>query len=98
MVALDGHHRYPPGFELFQSLDGMNERQSVDSALMEQDPRDHHKVNLAMNRVVDNIPEGAAKIIETLTHTILLVTKMCIRDMYKRSSHNTIHLTPLVPS
>jgi len=98
MVALDGYYRNPPGLELLQSLDGVNKRQRVDSALMEQVPRDDHKVNLAMDRVVDNIPECAAKIIESLAHTVLLVTKMRIRDMYKRSSHNTLHPTTIVPS
>src|SRR5258708_26225879 len=70
----------------------MNQRLGINGAFVEQVTGDDDKVNGALERLVNNIPESATKIIEAFAHAILFITKVRIRDMDKRSSHR---LSPL---
>src|SRR5713226_501325 len=96
MVALDGDHRDTLCFQLLQSLDGVNERQRIDGAFMKEVSSDDQKISLAVERIIDDVPECPAKIIESLTHSILFITKMGISDMYKRSLHYVLQPVLLV--
>src|SRR5712692_9353370 len=96
MVALDGDHRDTLCFQLLQPLDSVNERQRIDSAFMKEVSGDNQKISLAVERIVDDIPECPAEIIEALAHTILFIAKMGISDMHKRSLHNVLQPVLLV--
>src|SRR5579875_3350534 len=89
MVALNSQHGNRALFQLFQALNSMNQRLGIDCSLVEQVARNHHKVDVVGDSVVDDIPEGATEIIEALPHSILLIAQVCIRNMKKRGAHET---------
>src|SRR3954447_9619973 len=70
----------------------MNQCLGINGAFVEQVACNDDEIYRAPERLVNNIPEGATKIVEAFAHAILLITKVRIRDMDKRSSHR---LSPL---
>src|SRR5437868_15011342 len=70
----------------------MNQRLGINGTFVEQVTCNDDKVNGALERLLNNIPEDATKIVEAFAHAVLLITKVRIRDMDKRSSHK---LSPL---
>src|SRR6266849_3748187 len=89
VIALDCYDRDTFILELLQALDGMNERESIDGAFIKEVSSYDHEIDRSICRLVHDIPECATKIVKTFALTILLITKMYIRDMDKRSFHNS---------
>src|SRR5581483_762810 len=92
MVPFNGDDGDALLFKPFETFDGMQQRLGIDGAFIKQIARDNHKVNGALLRLAHDIPEGAAKIVEPLTHAILIIAEVRISYMNKRSSHQSPHV------
>src|SRR2546421_5604156 len=77
-------------FQLLEAFNSMNKRLSIDGALIKEVSGNDHKVDRTIDRLVHDVPEGAAKIVKTFAHAILLVAQVCICYMNKRSSHESL--------
>src|SRR5579875_3885591 len=93
VVALDGDNGNVALFEFAQALDGMDEGLRIDGALVEQISGDNQEIDAAFDRVIGDLPEGAAKVVEALAHAVLLVAQVCIGNMDKRRSHESLYLS-----
>src|SRR2546425_12209907 len=68
----------------------MDECLGINGPFIEQVASDDHKIDGSMCCLGHDIPEGTAKIVKTLTHTVLLIAQVCICYMDKRSSHASL--------
>src|SRR5947199_9587180 len=87
MVPLNSNHRDTTLFQLIEPIDSMNQCESIDSTLIEEIARNHHKIDGTLDRIICNIPKSATEIVKALAHPILLITQVGIRNMNERSSH-----------
>src|SRR5579875_2459115 len=87
MVALDGNGRNASCLQALQRLLSLDERQRVNRALIEEIARDHDKVGMAGDSVVNDAQKRAGKVIEAFLQTILLVAQVIVCGMDKCHLH-----------
>src|SRR5882724_489222 len=87
MIALNCNRRYALLFEPPQTFNCVQQCLRINRTLVKQITCDHQKINLPCNSLIHDIPKGTAEIVKTFSHTILLIAKMGISYMDKRSLH-----------
>src|SRR5262249_10148529 len=92
VVALDGDGRNTGFFEPLQTVLGLDEREGVDGALVEEVAGDDDEIGLACDGVVDDGVEGEGEVVEARLEAVLLVAEVIVGRVDEGGAHGRLLL------